>query len=401
MTSIIEPPTINEIECQYSKSIYIPTYLCNARRIIHQGGQSSGKTVNILMVLAKQAQENKSKSLIGKNEIITVAGISVPHLRGGALRDFEMFVYPAFAPFISAYNKTTLTYTFNNGAIIEFKTYENELKASGQKRTRLFINEANSFNYMVYWQLDSRTDIQTIVDYNPSAKFWAHDHLIGAPENELFISDHRHNPFLSESKHKQIESEKDPELFRVYARGKTGNVHGIIYPNWTIINDEDFPKNNDSYFYGIDFGYENDPTVLVQMTKIANSIYIKELAYQTGDIPPRHIVQLLKSAGYNQEQILYCEHDPDQIRQLRQLDIRAVAARKGQGSVNPGIQKVKEYNVFYTHSSTNIKEELKRYIWIEDKISGKHTNVPKPGWDHAMDAIRYGIYSHFFRNREQ
>lgn len=399
--SITKEPVILELECRFSKSIFKPTYLCDARRIIHQGGQSSGKTVNILMVLAKQAQENRSKEAIGKNEVITVAGVSMPHLRGGAIRDFETFVYPAFEPFIQSYNKSTFTYTFHNGAVIEFKTYENELKASGPKRTRLFINEANNFAHSVYWQLDARTDIQTIVDYNPAAKFWVHDKLIGERENELFISDHRHNPFLSEAKHRQIEGEKDPELWKVYARGKTGNVQGIIYPNWTVINDEDFPKDSDNYFYGIDFGYQNDPTALMQMTRIANNIYIKELAYEVGSLTPTHIAQLLKSNGYTQEQVIYCDHDPDQIRQLRELDIRALAARKGQSSINAGIQKVKEYNIFYTHSSKSIKEEIKRYIWIEDKKTGKHTNTPIDAWNHALDAARYGIYSHYYRSKNQ
>lgn len=392
--------TPNEITLNFSPSIFYPTYYSKARRIVHQGGQWSGKTVNVVIVLAKHAQENTSKQLGYGDEVITITSQSLPHLRSGALRDFERFVYPAFKPFIKQYNKTDHTFYFKNGAIIEFKSYEDEIKASGAKRTRLYINEANAFDYMVYFQLDSRTDIQTILDYNPTAKFWVHDHLIGEEGTELFISDHRHNPFLSEAKHREIESIKDPELWKVYARGKTGNTTGIIYPNWTIINDEDYPEKEDGYFFGIDFGYENDPTAIYKMVRIANNIYVKEIAYQTGGIPPRHIVQLLKSSGYDGNRQVYCEHDPDQIRQLRQLNIMALPARKGPGSIRAGIQKVKEYNVFYTHSSTNLKEELKRYVWEMDKETSKPTNTPKAGWDHALDAIRYGIYSHFYRDRE-
>jgi phage terminase large subunit len=391
------------------------------RRIVNQGGQNSGKTVNILGVLATMSSEEE-----GSNAgTTTVTSMSFPHLRGGALRDFEQYVYPSFKGAISKYHKTDHIFTFNSGSIIEFKTFENEMTARGPKRKRLFCNEANSMDEMLFFQLDSRSD-QTIIDYNPSIRFFAHEKLIGEQGNALIISDHRHNPFLTESKHREIENlctfayakydeagngigarlvnEKtgnpiilkgDYELWKVYARGLTGNVEGLIFNNWEVINDEDFPSEDP--VFSIDFGYTIDPTVIIKQCKIGDTLFVHELGYETG-MPARDIVAVLRSNGYNDRTPLYCEHDADMIRQIRKAGCTyAQVARKGQGSVNAGIEQLRKLKVKYTSSSRNIKTELGKYIWTKDKATGKWINIPVDLNNHAMDAIRYGAYSHFLK----
>ena len=231
------------------------------RRIIHQGGQWSGKTVNIEAAIATVAAEDMEPG------VTTITSMSMPHLKGGALRDFEMYVYPDFKSSIRKYHKTDHLFTFKSGHMLEFKVFENEFAARGQKRKRLFVNEANRFDYMTYWQLDSRSE-QTIFDYNPTIRFWAHEKVMGSDGTKIYYSDHRHNPFLTVARHKEIESicifkyddagklmfgkNGDPlvekgnyELWKVYARGITGNVTGVIFPNWECIDDADFPKDKD------------------------------------------------------------------------------------------------------------------------------------------------------------
>jgi phage terminase large subunit len=106
--------------------------------------------------------------------------------------------------------------------------------------------------------------------------------------------------------------------------------------------------------------------------------------------------QIFESNGFNGETI-FCEHDPDQVAQLRRLQLRTVLARKGQGSVNAGIIKLKEYKVFYTESSHNLKTELSKYMWEIDEDTGKPTNTPVDAFNHLIDAIRYAVYSQFYR----
>lgn len=362
-----------------------------SRRIVHQGGQSSGKTVNILIALAVSAIEDLEPG------ITTVTSMSFPHLKAGALRDFERFVAPNFSNAIKSYHKTDHLFTFNNSSIVEFKTYESEYDARGAKRKRLFVNEANTFDYMTWWQLDARSE-QSIIDYNPTLRFWAHEKVIPESSTSFRISDHRHNPFLSLDKHNEIEAIRDKELFKVYARGLTGNVTGLIYPDWMAI--DELPTDIDNWVYAIDYGYTNDPTAIVKVGRRGQSLYIQELVYQVGSIPPTEIKRELMRHEYDRDRHpVYSEHDPDMIKQLRLLNIVVIAARKGAGSLKAGIEKLKEYKCYYTADSHNLRRELGMYIWETDDL-GTATNVPVDAHNHLLDAVRYGVYSHFYRDEE-
>ena len=55
-----------------------------------------------------------------------------------------------------------------------------------------------------------------------------------------------------------------------------------------------------------------------------------------------------------------------------------------------GIDIVQSKTVFYHPDSQNIRKEVNRYKWRED-AKGNGLDEPVKLWDHAMDAIRYGI----------
>jgi phage terminase large subunit len=380
--------------------VYHANMISKAKCLINQGGTSSSKTYSIMQALIQRA-------ITERGMVITVTGESIPNLKKGAYRDTETIYSnsPLMRRWVSTWNKTDRIIQFKSGSIIEFVSNLDEQSAKNGKRDYLFCNEANGISWLIFFQLAIRTRKQVYVDYNPSAPFWAHEKLIGTGPGtndlsatvQLIISDHRHNTFLTADEHAKIEGIKDKELWRVYARGLTGNLTGLIYTNWKVIPVEAFPEYG-RRFYSIDFGYDNDPTALYRNARIGDNGYTHELAYQSGDIPPKTIREILIADGYHEEMPLYCERDPDQITQLYMLGINAQGAKKGPGSILAGIQKLKEYNMHYTSTSTNLAEELKRYMWLVDSDTGKPTNTPKPGFDHGCDAVRYGFYTDFFNS---
>jgi phage terminase large subunit len=199
--------------------------------LINQGGTSSSKTYSIMQLLFY-------KAVTEQRSVITVVGESLPNLRKGAYRDAEnIFADNKYLQSqLKFWNKSERIVYFTNGSLIEFVSFENEQSAKNGKRDYLFVNEANGITYQIYWQLAIRTKNQIYIDYNPTNEFWAHTKLIGQPDTKLIISDHRHNPFLSEDDHQRIEAIKDLdlELWRVYARGLTGKIEGVIFRNWAI-----------------------------------------------------------------------------------------------------------------------------------------------------------------------
>ena len=378
--------------------VFHANYNCDAKVVINQGGTSSSKTYSICQLLIL-------KAVTESNSIITITGESIPNLKKGAYRDTETIFARSkeIFDYVLSWNKSDRIIYFKNGSLIEFISNLDEQSAKNGKRDYLFVNEANGIDYAIFFQLAIRTRKQIYIDYNPSAPFWTHDKLIGTnPESndlsatvKLIISDHRHNNFLSEDDHRKIEGIKDKELWKVYARGLTGNLEGIIFSDWKEIQDSEFPKDVD-FFGGLDFGYTNDPTAGVKIAKVGNNIYLHELCYNTG-LSPIEIKHIFHTAGFTDDNTIYTEHDPDMVFQLRQLGLYCLPAQKGQGSIKAGISKLKEFNVFYTSSSKNLAEERKRYMWEKDKITGKPTNQPIDSWNHLLDATRYGVYTSTYR----
>lgn len=385
--------------------------------IVLQGGTDSGKTYAAIQYLFTIATTVPPPDI---DPVITIVGESVPNLKKGAYRVAKAILNSN--PTLQAYlkgkpNESDRIFTFKTGWIMEFVGVTDEQNAKQGKRQYLFVNEAQGIPWLVFWQMAKRTRVRTIIDYNPSAPFWAHEKLIGTDKKtndlnasvRLAISDHRHNPFLSVKEHERTENIQDPELHAVYARGKTGSLTGLVYTNWKQIPDNMFPWDADNKIGCLDFGYTNDPTaggilvkqgttevVMRDKKVIRENIYAHELVYQA-DIVPNDLAKKFKSQKFGEEDFIYCEHDGNWIRQLRMLDLMAIAAQKGPGSIKAGISKVKEYNIFYTASSIHIKDELSKYMWMIDPETGKATNVPVDANNHLMDAIRYGIYSHFYR----
>jgi phage terminase large subunit len=140
--------------------------------------------------------------------------------------------------------------------LIEFKSYDNQQDAKSGKRDILFVNEVNGIKKVVYDELADRTTEKIVVDYNPTSKFWVHDHLLNEPHVIRLISNYRHNKFITESVRRKIERHKDknPQRWRVYGLGLTGQLEGAIFKNVTWINKDQVPPINHlrKFAYGLD-----------------------------------------------------------------------------------------------------------------------------------------------------
>lgn len=380
---------------------------CVKKYIVLQGGGDAGKTATALQWLSIDSLEKK-------NSISTVTDQTVPALRGGALNTFQRYVLPDVEKYIVDYHETYRRYTFYNKSTIEFRSFVDEKDARGSERDNLFANEVNSMSYPIFFQLQRKTRRKVLMDYNPSAPFWVHDKLLGYPipdpyyagRVQLFRVWHQHNTFLSQEDHDRYESISDPELFRVYSRGLTGRVQGLIFGHFKKWSENLLPADALRYIWGIDYGYTNDPTALIKIAvggdKSGRRRVGKELSYAPG-LKPEALRNIIHENGWKPDQHIYSEADPDMINQLRILGLPVMPAIKGPGSVKAGISKVREHDCFYTPDSANFQKEISVYQWmkVNDIITGKElfANVPVDGWDHLCDAFRMADYTDSFRNR--
>ena len=186
-----------------ASKLFYNNFKTTADVVINQGGTSSGKTYAIQQALFCFACE-------APGQVITVVGQDVPNLKAGALRDAQAIydASDALQQLVKNYNKTDRVFEFNNGSMIEFKSYSDAQDAKSGKRDYLFLNEADGVKWEVYTELALRTRKRIYIDYNPNSEFWVHENLLGTPGVQLIISDHRHNPFAEESIRKKVEALK-------------------------------------------------------------------------------------------------------------------------------------------------------------------------------------------------
>ena len=360
---------------------------------VHQGGTSSGKTYGILQHLFEEGAKHN-------NEIITVVAEDVPSLKSGAFRDAQAIltedeVLRAWWPEL---NKTDRFYKSLSGTVMEFKSFQDEYDARSGKRDRLFVNEANAVKQGIFEQLSLRTNKQTIIDFNPSARFWAHDNLFGREDVEWTVTTYRDNAFLNPNIREKIESyEPTPEniargtaneyRWKVYGLGEVGRLEGLVFPDFQVSSE--YPKEHKWRVFGMDFGFTNDPTTLIEIRYAHGNLYWKEHLYQAGLTNPEIALQV-KRLEFHKEKIVADSAEPKSIEEIKRGGCYIIPAEKGRDSVNQGIDAIKRYKCYIHSNSKNLIEEFSSYTWDKDR-DGNPINKPIDKFNHGIDAGRYAL----------
>lgn len=351
------------------------------RVIANQGSTRSGKTYSICQMLALCIPYNFKKS-------ISIVSPSLPHLKRGARRDFLEIIENAGIYDENQFNKTDNIYHYPNGSYVEFFGAEEPGKVRGPGRDILYINEANLLPFSVYTQLALRTKETIILDFNPvEESSWVYD-VADKPGNILIHSTYKDNPFLPKEQVYEIEGLKDADenLWKVFGLGLRGSSTEIIYTHW---RQADFPDNCE-VVYGVDFGY-NVPSAVIKIGFKENACFVHEELYET-KLTTNDLIERLKGLGIERHAELFCDNaEPKTIEELIRAGYNAKPAEK---DVYAGIQKVKSLPLFITSNSQNLIKEIKSYKWKLDKDGKIHPDeVPVKFNDHALDAMRYGIYT--------
>jgi hypothetical protein len=180
----------------------------------------------------------------------------------------------------------------------------------------------------------------------------------------------------------------------LYQQNPKPSYESLIYHDWQPC--EFFPKDADVIFSGLDFGFSNDPTALVRIAKLGNKLYLDEVIYEKG-LTNSDLAKKIKLYPDKLNEI-YCDSaDPKSIEELRREGLKVVKAVKGNDSVNAGISKLREYEVYYTRRSKNIKKEIDNYQWLT--VGGKPINKPIDDWNHSLDSIRYAVYTKYSKKK--
>ena len=329
--------------------------------------------------------------------VISVVSETLPHLKKGAIRDFEKILQDE--GIISGalrddprWNATDHFFQFAQGTIIEFFSADSPGKVHGPSRDILFINEGQNIRWETANQLMIRTREFVIVDYNPTHEFWAHTELATDPRFKQIISTYKDNRFLTPAQVEDIErGKKNANWWRVYGLGLTGQLEGVIYQFEQI---DRMPDNAGLVrIGGLDYGFTNSKTAGVDILADVRRkrLYLDEMFYG-GGMHNFDIIAALNAHGFPKKgPRLYADcAEPKANSEIKLAGFNVWPSDKGK-EITYQISFIQGWEIYVTKTSTNIIHEFRNYLWDTDR-DGNRLNHPIKEFDHAMDAFRYGVF---------
>lgn len=366
------------------------------RYISNKGGTRSTKTYSTLQFLHLIIPR-----IDKAGDITSVVSESLPHLKKGAIRDFENIVgHPLKGD--SHWNETDHIWTYENGAKLEFFSVDDAGKVHGSQRKRLFVNEANHIEYETFRQLSVRTSSIIFIDYNPASVCWIQEKIECKDNCILIRSTYKDNPFLSPEQVKEIEDNRNDEnWWKVYGQGLEGTLEGLIYDFEQI---DSLPSGDEASSlkecYGMDFGFTNDPTTLMHILADTGRkiLYVDQRLYRT-HMKNGDIIDFLKEDGIGRGAEIYADcAEPKSIAEIKSAGFNIIACDKDapvkSDKLKFQLQWMQGWKIFFTKASLDAINEARNYTWAKDG-DGKLLNQPIDKFNHCLDAMRYGTWSKF------
>lgn len=385
----IDKIQVEEPQKVYSLEINHPTHNYFVSEANINVSNSASKSFSIMIILIGYAESYP-------NSLITVAGMTYNHLATGTMRDFQKIMKETNRWDDSCFNKTAKIYTFPNGSQIEFLSVDN-MTSRGPRRDVLFVNEANGINYETFDQLATRTRDFVILDYNPSAKFWAHEELVEKQKDKtsFIVLTYLDNEALSKQERENIESRKPKEgeepsnWWSVYGLGQIGVLEGNIYSSWVETSEDDIKNKGKLVRYGLDFGFGHPTGMTAIYENEDGSLGIVEEIYERGILSSQY-VDLLKRHNIDPNVLIVADSArPEIISDIKQAGYRIVPANKDAGSVMRGISRVQERQIYFY--GKNLKREYLSYAWRKKRSTGETIFEPEKSDDDLCDSLRYAI----------
>jgi len=381
--------------------------VADKRIICLYGGSSSSKTISALQYLTTWCLEYPEPL------IVTIVGESIPVLKKSVIRDWQRVVMRGTFD-RKKYNKLELTYSFDNGSVIQFVPADDESRFLGPRQDFTLIDEAYVVSKSIFDQVEIRTRRQILLTWNPVSPFWATRLEDERDDVAVIHATYKVNPYVEQSIIDSLErrANTDPNFYRVYVLGKYGSVEGLVFrpgTNWAKCDAMPPLDERKRTVYVVDFGFTHDPTFVGELCYSDGQFWVDELVYKPGmfNTDIHDIIKLNELGGSvlsgtetmthetlksvrTRTEVVADSAEPKSIAEMKGMGLNCIPSVKGPDSIKFGINTMKEFRINVTKSSLNIIKEFRNYSWHKDK-HGEFTETPVDNWNHAIDGIRYGI----------
>lgn len=365
---------------------------------VYKGGAGSGKSVGAVQKITLKSMNNKRRVLfirkVGNTLKISIWALVIQMLEDAGIYDY------------CKVNKSDLEIELPNGSVFLFKGLDDPEKIKSITGiTDIVIEEATEITLDDFTQLNLRlrpseeyANPQIYLMFNPiSKKNWTYDYFFvgDAPLNCLIINTtYKDNKFLTKEYCDELENlqNRNPAYYRIYTLGEYATLDKLVFPVFTsrIISDEDVKGLHK--WIGLDFGYVNDPSAIVDgfIDTTNKKIYVCGEYVRKGMLNDE-IADKMIALGLAKDKSYGDSAEPKSIEEIRRKGINIEATVKGKDSIIHGIQWLNQYELIVDERCYKVIEELENYTWKKDKKTGEYINEPVDTFNHTIDAIRYGL----------
>lgn len=387
----------NNVELKATR-VYYRNEVCKKKIVINRGGARSSKSYSIgQLILTKFLSEKDKKILIVRK--------TLPSLRISTMQMWKELLYNyGVGPYLRE-EKLLMNYYYNNN-VVHFGSIDDPEKIKSTEWNYIWMEEATEFKFEDFTQLNLRLSAKThdgnrnqlFISFNPVDEFhWIKEKILdsGAYDCEEIHSTYKDNPYLDADYIQTLEDliNQDINFHRIYALGEWGKLDNLIYPGgWKVVDDLDEGFD----FYGLDFGF-NVPSALVKISIAEKGLQVQQKLYQSGLTNTDLIDRCKKLIPNKNHAIIYADAaEPDRILEFKKAGFKRIkAAHK---SVEDGIDFVKSQKLFIDRTSEDLIKEMRSYSWKTDK-HGNVLDEPVKFMDHALDAMRYAIFTHLCKGK--
>jgi phage terminase large subunit len=389
-------------------------YGLDNKLIIHQGSARSGKTHSILQSLILIHKNNKNLKIV-------LARATRKSCRDTIFEDFKTILRDLkFKYFI---NKSDLEITVGT-CVYKFIGLDDPGSVHGASQDILYINEIMNVKIESFKQTFMRTNLFTIVDYNPSSDtHYIYDYSnienssfyksalfkevqgkYKGEEDVVMYDEHTDtsvllmNPFAPVGqwrnilmnrpcKHNEEYGVVSNWHWQVYGLGNKCAKEGLIFERYNVIDYYDSIRGD--LYYGLDFGFSSSFNAMIEVKRVDKCLYLKQLIYKRGMTNPV-LIDEIKRLRINNAEIICDSARSDLIADLVDNNINAYSCKKTAGFKNNKIKQILGYTLFIDHESLDLIKEISEWMWKQNR-NGESLDEPVKVGDHLMDAFIYSV----------
>lgn len=380
----------------------IPIFSGPARYRVAYGGRGSGKTRSFALMAAVQGYRLAEE---GKRGLIFCGREFMNSLEESSMEEVKAAI--ADTHWLASYYEVGQQYIRTKNRAIEFSfggLRHNLDSLKSKARIHLaWIDEAESVSELAWSKLiptirEAGSEIW--VTYNPERKDSATNRRfrLQAPDDCKHVlinwQDNPRFPAVLESARRHDENTLDGPTYQwIWEGAYRENSKAQIFAGVYRVEEFEPGEGWDGPYYGLDFGFAQDPTAAVKAWIYDDTVYIEQEAGAIG-LELDETVPLLaaKMPGIEAHKVRADNARPESISHLKRRGLpRIEAVEKGKGSVEDGISWIRSRRVVIHPRCKATSNEFRLYSYKVDRLSGDVLPVIVDSHNHYIDALRYAL----------